>query len=109
MRIATYNVNGINGRLANLLGWLQEAAPDIVCLQELKAPDDKFPAATLRAAGYGAVWHGQKSWNGVAILARVRHPTSSRAGCYRQQPAYRHALPQPRATTAKTMRLLDLP
>ena len=64
MRIASYNVNGINGRLANLLGWLQEAAPDIVCLQELKAPDEKFPAAALRAAGYGAVWHGQKSWNG---------------------------------------------
>jgi exodeoxyribonuclease III len=51
------------------LGWLEEAAPDAVCLQELKAPDDKFPAATRRAAGYGAVWHGQKSWNGVAILA----------------------------------------
>jgi len=52
-----------NGRLANLLGWLEEAAPDIVCLQELKAPDDKFPAAAFRAAGYGAVWHGQESWN----------------------------------------------
>src|SRR5256714_12456861 len=62
MRIATYNVNGINGRLANLLGWLEEVAPDIVCLQELKAPDEKFPAPALRAAGYGAVWHGQKSW-----------------------------------------------
>jgi exodeoxyribonuclease-3 len=74
MRIATYNVNGINGRLANLLGWLEEASPDIVCLQELKAPDDKFPAAALRAAGYGAVWHGQKSWNGVAILARGASP-----------------------------------
>src|SRR2546430_15831543 len=70
IRIATYNVNGINGRLANPLGWLEEAAPDIVCLQELKAPDDKFPAGALRAAGYGAIWHGQKSWNGVAILAR---------------------------------------
>jgi hypothetical protein len=70
MRIATYNVNGINGRLANLLGWLSEAAPDIVCLKELKAPDDKFPAAAVRAAGYGAVWHGQKSWNGVAFLVR---------------------------------------
>jgi len=80
MRIATYNVNGINGRLANLLGWLQEAAPDIVCLQELKAPDDKFPAAALRAAGYGAVWHGQKSWNGVAILARGAEPVETRRG-----------------------------
>jgi exodeoxyribonuclease-3 len=80
MRIATYNVNGINGRLANLLGWLEEAAPDIVCLQELKAPDDKFPAAALRAAGYGAVWHGQKSWNGVAILARGAEPEETRRG-----------------------------
>ena len=80
MRIATYNVNGINGRLANLLGWLKEAAPDIVCLQELKAPDDKFPAAAIRAAGYGAVWHGQKSWNGVAILARGAEPVETRRG-----------------------------
>ena len=80
MRIATYNVNGINGRLANLLGWLQEAAPDIVCLQELKAPDEKFPAAALRGAGYGAVWHGQKSWNGVAILARSAEPVETRRG-----------------------------
>src|SRR5437763_12197589 len=80
MRIATYNVNGINGRLANLLGWLGEATPDIVCLQELKAPDDKFPAAAVRAAGYGAVWHGQKSWNGVAILARGADPTETRRG-----------------------------
>src|SRR5271169_673566 len=78
MRIATYNVNGVNGRLANLLGWLIEAAPDIVCLQELKAPDDKFPAAALGAAGYGAVWHGEKSWNGVAILARGGEPTAVR-------------------------------
>ena len=67
MRIATYNVNGINGRLANLLMWLQEAAPDIVCLQELKAPDDKFPAAAVGAAGYGAVWHGQKSWSSDSV------------------------------------------
>ena len=78
MRIATYNVNGINGRLGNLLGWLEEAAPDIVCLQELKASDDKFPAAALGAAGYGAVWHGQKSWNGVAILARGAEPVETR-------------------------------
>jgi exodeoxyribonuclease-3 len=80
MRIATYNVNGVNGRLANLLGWLEEATPDIVCLQELKSPDDKFPAAALRAAGYGAVWQGQKSWNGVAILARGAEPVETRQG-----------------------------
>jgi len=80
MRIATYNVNGINGRLPSLLGWLKEAAPDIVCLQELKTPDDKFPEAAVRAAGYGAVWHGQKSWNGVAILARGAQPIEIRRG-----------------------------
>jgi exodeoxyribonuclease-3 len=80
MRIATYNVNGINGRLGNLLGWLDETAPDVVCLQELKAPDEKFPAPALRAAGYGAVWHGQKSWNGVAILARGAEPGETRRG-----------------------------
>src|SRR5947209_17726924 len=79
-RIATYNVNGINGRLANLLGWLEEATPDIVCVQELKAPDDKFPAVALRAAGYGAIWHGQKSWNGVAILGRGAEPRETRRG-----------------------------
>jgi exodeoxyribonuclease III len=67
VRIATYNVNGINGRLANLLTWLRETAPDIACLQELKAPDEKFPAAAIRDAGYGAVWHGEKAWNGVAM------------------------------------------
>jgi exodeoxyribonuclease-3 len=80
MRIATYNVNGINGRLVNLLGWLEESAPDIVCLQELKAPDDRFPVAKIRAAGYGAIWHGQKSWNGVAILARGAEPMETRRG-----------------------------
>ena len=80
MRIATYNVNGINGRLPNLLRWLAEAAPDIVCLQELKAPDEKFPAPAIRSAGYGAIWHGQKSWNGVAILARGAEPRETRRG-----------------------------
>jgi exodeoxyribonuclease III len=74
MKIATYNVNGVNGRLPNLLAWLGEAAPDIVCLQELKAPDEKFPVAAISDAGYGAIWHGQKSWNGVAILARGADP-----------------------------------
>jgi exodeoxyribonuclease-3 len=80
VRIATYNVNGINGRLGNLLEWLGDATPDIVCLQELKAPDEKFPVAAIQAAGYGAVWHGQKSWNGVAILVRGGEPTPVRRG-----------------------------
>ena len=70
MRIATYNVNGINGRLPVLLRWLQEEQPDVVCLQELKAPQDRFPRAAIEALGYRAIWRGQKSWNGVAILAR---------------------------------------
>ncbi|MBD3583038.1 exodeoxyribonuclease III [Flavobacterium selenitireducens] len=70
MKIATYNVNGVNGRLPVLLRWLDEAKPDIVCLQELKAPQEKFPEEAILAAGYNAIWHGQKSWNGVAILTR---------------------------------------
>lgn len=71
MKIATYNVNGVNGRLPVLLRWLEEDQPDIVCLQELKAPQEKFPLKEIRALGYDAIWHGQKSWNGVAILSRV--------------------------------------
>ncbi|MDB5112719.1 MAG: xthA, partial [Mucilaginibacter sp.] len=70
MKISTYNVNGINGRLPVLLKWLEETMPDVVCLQELKAPQEKFPEKAIQDAGYNAVWHGQKSWNGVAILAR---------------------------------------
>ncbi|WP_134089231.1 exodeoxyribonuclease III [Olivibacter sp. XZL3] len=70
MKIATYNVNGVNGRLPVLLRWLEETKPDVACLQELKAPQEKFPEQAIREAGYNAVWHGQKSWNGVAILAR---------------------------------------
>lgn len=80
MKIATFNVNGVNGRLPVLLGWLAEAEPDVVCLQELKAPDEKFPLREIAAAGYGAVWCGQKSWNGVAILARGADPIVTRRG-----------------------------
>src|SRR5687768_7224628 len=72
MKIATYNVNGVNGRLPVLIRWLKETTPDIVCLQELKAPDEKFPLSAINEAGYNALWLGQKSWNGVAILAK--HP-----------------------------------
>ncbi len=70
MKIATFNINNVNRHLPNLLGWLKAAKPDVVCLQELKAPDEAFPAAELKKAGYGSVWRGQKTWNGVAILAR---------------------------------------
>jgi exodeoxyribonuclease-3 len=78
MRIATYNVNGVNGRLPVLLRWLALAKPDIVCLQELKAPQEKFPESAIRDAGYAAIWHGQKSWNGVAILSRGAAPVERR-------------------------------
>ncbi|MBC5773688.1 exodeoxyribonuclease III [Pontibacter sp. KCTC 32443] len=82
MRIATYNVNGINARLPVLLRWLQEKKPDVVCLQELKAPQEKFPIQVIQEAGYNAIWHGQKSWNGVAILTHSLEPVE-----------IRHALP----------------
>jgi exodeoxyribonuclease-3 len=78
MKIATYNVNGVNGRLPVLLRWLGEKAPDVVCLQELKAPQENFPEQAIRDAGYHALWHGQKSWNGVAILARDAAPQEIR-------------------------------
>lgn len=78
MRIATYNVNSIHVRLPSLLRWLSETSPDIVCLQELKTPQEKFPDGPIREAGYGVIWHGQKSWNGVAILSRGSDPVEIR-------------------------------
>lgn len=80
MKIATYNVNGVNGRLPVLLKWLDEAEPDVVCIQELKAPEEKFPIGAIEHAGYGAIWLGQKSWNGVAILSRGEKPQETRRG-----------------------------
>ena len=74
MKIATFNINNINRRLPNLLMWLKRAKPDIVALQELKSTDDSFPRAAIEKAGYGAAWRGQKTWNGVAILARSADP-----------------------------------
>jgi exodeoxyribonuclease III len=78
MKIATFNINNINSRLPNLLDWLKRAKPHVVCLQELKCKDDAFPANTLRKAGYQAVWQGQKTWNGVAILAKGAEPILTR-------------------------------
>jgi exodeoxyribonuclease-3 len=78
MKIATYNVNGVNGRLPVLLRWLHESSPDVVCLQELKAPQEKFPLKDIQDAGYQAIWHGQKSWNGVAILSKIGKPEEVR-------------------------------
>lgn len=80
LKIATFNINGIRSRLPALLDWLAEEQPDVACLQELKAPDPAFPVEAIREAGYGAIWHGQKSWNGVAILARGTDPIESRRG-----------------------------
>jgi exodeoxyribonuclease-3 len=80
MRIATYNVNGVNGRLPRLLEWLAERAPDIVCLQEIKTDDSKFPARAIEEAGYGAIWHGQRAHHGVAILAKGEKPVEIRRG-----------------------------
>ena len=80
MRIVSYNVNGIKARLPRLIEYLTEEQPDVVCLQELKASDDTFPEADIRAAGYGAIWHGQKGFNGVAVLARGSDPIERQRG-----------------------------
>jgi exodeoxyribonuclease-3 len=78
MKIVTYNINGIGARLQNLLKWLQQTSPDVVCLQELKAPQENFPVDAIREAGYQVIWHGQKSWNGVAILSKGPTPVELR-------------------------------
>jgi exodeoxyribonuclease III len=78
MKIASYNINGVNGRLPVLLRWLQEAAPDIVCLQELKTSQATFPIKAIEDAGYGAIWSGEKAYNGVAILAKGSTPVEVR-------------------------------
>ena len=80
LRIATYNINGIRSRIERLVEWLEREQPDVACLQELKAEDTQFPLLPIRKAGYGAVWHGQRAWNGVAILARDAQPVELRRG-----------------------------
>lgn len=80
MKIATFNINNVNKRLPNLLAWLKRMRPDVVCLQELKAADNAFPRVAIEGVGYGAVWHGERSWNGVAILARDAEPVLTRRG-----------------------------
>jgi exodeoxyribonuclease-3 len=78
LRIASYNINGINSRLHVLTRWLEDFRPDAVGLQELKCTDEAFPAEAIEALGYSAIWHGQRSWNGVAILSRVGDPVETR-------------------------------
>ncbi|MFM6853842.1 MAG: exodeoxyribonuclease III, partial [Sphingopyxis sp.] len=80
MKIATYNVNGIKARLPRLVEWLTETQPDIVCLQELKSANEGLPIKDIEAAGYGGLWHGQKGFNGVAILARGATPVEVQRG-----------------------------
>jgi exodeoxyribonuclease-3 len=80
LKIATFNVNGVKSRLPHLLEWLRRESPDVACLQELKALDEAFPNAEIRDAGYGAIWHGQRSWNGVAILAKDADPVETQRG-----------------------------
>jgi len=80
VKIASYNVNGVNGRLPRLLEWLAESSPDVVCLQELKTDDSKFPMGAVESAGYGAIWHGQRAHHGVAILAKGETPGEVRRG-----------------------------
>jgi exodeoxyribonuclease III len=89
LRIATYNVNGVNGRLPRLVEWLEETRPDVACLQEIKTGDATFPGARLEAAGYPAVWHGQRSHHGVAVLARGRKPREIRRGLPRNDEDFR--------------------
>jgi exodeoxyribonuclease-3 len=80
MKLATFNINGIRARMPRLLEWLEREQPDIACLQELKCADEALPVGDIEAAGYGAVWHGQKGFNGVAILARGAAPAIRRIG-----------------------------
>ena len=80
LKIATFNVNGIGTREQHLLEWLRKESPDVACLQELKAIDQRFPAKALADVGYGSIWHGQQSWNGVAILAKDEKPVETRRG-----------------------------
>ena len=80
MKIATFNINGIRARLPRLVEWLQREQPDVACLQELKCADESLPVGDIEAAGYGAVWHGQKGFNGVAILAKGQVPELRRVG-----------------------------
>ncbi|MBU3992430.1 MAG: exodeoxyribonuclease III [Alphaproteobacteria bacterium] len=80
LRLASFNINGIKARLPRLLEWLEETRPAVACLQEIKTQDEGFPAAEFEKIGYGAIWHGQKGFNGVAILADGQQPVEVARG-----------------------------
>jgi exonuclease III len=102
MKIATFNINNINRRLPNLLQWLHQAKPDVVALQELKSTDDDFPLSAINKADYGAVWRGQKTWNGVAILARDAEPVLTRTDCPATPATTRRAISRPPSTASSS-------
>ena len=102
MKIASFNINNVNRRLPNLLRWLRAAKPDVVCLQELKSTDADFPAAAIAKAGYGAVWRGQKTWNGVAILARKAEPVLTRTALPGDAKDTRRATSRPPSTASSS-------
>ena len=104
MKISTFNVNGVNGRLPRLLEWLEETTPDIACLQEIKTGDEKFPDEALDAAGYGALWHGQRAHHGVAILAEARRRARSGGACPATTPTCRPATSKQRLTAFASLR-----
>jgi exodeoxyribonuclease III len=97
MKIATFNINNINRRLPHLLAWLDAARPDVVCLQELKAADSQFPEAAIAERGYGAIWQGERTWNGVAILRRGGKPVLTRRACQAISRTFRPAISRPRS------------
>lgn len=100
MKVASFNINGINRRLDNLMAWLADAAPDVVCLQELKATDRQFPATALADAGYGAAWVGESQWNGVAILAKGAEPVVTRRALPGTMTTSRRAISKPPSTAS---------
>ena len=106
MKIATFNINNINKRLANLLSSLGAAKPDVLCLQELKSTDEAFPIEAIEKAGYSAVFRGQKSWNGVAILVGVGEPVLTHAACLAIQPTRKAATLRRRWTASSSARFM---
>jgi exonuclease III len=106
MKIATFNVNGVNGRLPRLLEWLAEAQPDVACLQEIKTGDATFPVAAIEAVGYRALWHGQPRHHGVAVLARGPAPLETRRGLPATRATARRGISRPRSAPCASPRFI---